>query len=71
MIEHITAYRRKRDHVVAGLTEAGYRSEARRAFYVFPEVLTVLAKQMAASRGWGKVVWCLESGTDFVGRAIG
>ena len=39
MSEHIDAYRRKRDLVVAGLAEAGYSVvKPGGAFYVFPEV---------------------------------
>ena len=39
MSEHIAAYRRKRDRVVAGLAEAGYSvTKPGGAFYVFPEV---------------------------------
>src|SRR5262245_4415261 len=39
MSEHIAAYRRKRDRIVAGLTDADYKvARPGGAFYVFPEV---------------------------------
>jgi aspartate aminotransferase/aminotransferase len=54
MSRHIEAYRRKRDRVVSGLTEAGYRlTRPGGAFYVFPEV----------PQGAG-------TGSEFVARAI-
>jgi aspartate aminotransferase/aminotransferase len=54
MSSYVESYRRKRDMVVGGLTESGYRvSKPGGAFYVFPEV----------PEGKG-------SGTDFVASAI-
>jgi aspartate aminotransferase/aminotransferase len=54
MSEYISAYRRKRDRVVAGLSEAGYSvAKPGGAFYVFPQVPT--------SSG---------TGSQFVARAI-
>jgi aspartate aminotransferase/aminotransferase len=54
MSQHIAAYRRKRDTVVAGLSEAGYAvTKPGGAFYVFPQV----------PDGGG-------SGSEFVARAI-
>jgi aspartate/methionine/tyrosine aminotransferase len=61
MSSHITAYRRKRDRVMAGLTEAGYAvAKPGGAFYVFPEV------PKWAGGGDGSQ----ESGSEFVARAI-
>jgi aspartate aminotransferase/aminotransferase len=63
MSEYIAAYRRKRDRVVSGLTEAGYNVvNPGGAFYVFPEV----PKRTAGLASSGT----LQSGTEFVGRAI-
>jgi aspartate aminotransferase/aminotransferase len=63
MTPYIDAYRRKRDHVVAGLSEAGYKvAKPGGAFYVFPEVPEGTAG--LASSG------TRESGSEFVGRAI-
>jgi aminotransferase len=61
MSELIDAYRKKRDLVVTGLTEAGY-SVARPggAFYVFPEV----------PQNTGKASGTPESASEFVGRCI-
>jgi aspartate aminotransferase/aminotransferase len=61
MSEHIAAYRRKRDRVVAGLTEAGYDvARPGGAFYVFPEV----------PAGSGKASGTQENASEFVARAI-
>ncbi|HEX4414636.1 MAG TPA: aminotransferase class I/II-fold pyridoxal phosphate-dependent enzyme [Lacipirellulaceae bacterium] len=61
MSGHIANYRRKRDRVVAGLSEAGYNvAKPGGAFYVFPEL-----PNRAGSAGRGG-----ESGTEFVSRAI-
>lgn len=63
MSEHIAAYRRKRDRVVAGLAEAGYKVvRPGGAFYVFPEVPPSTAGR--ASSG------ARATGTEFVQRAI-
>lgn len=71
MTEHITAYRRKRDHVVAGLTEAGYHvAKPGGAFYVFPEVPNCAGKTNGGKSRMGQPCGVPESGTDFVGRAI-
>lgn len=54
MCEYVSDYRRKRDTIVAGLTEAGYQvTKPGGAFYAFPQV----------PEGGG-------SGTEFVARAI-
>ena len=61
MSGHIAAYRRKRDRVVAGLSEAGYKvARPGGAFYVFPEVPV----------GAGRADSRCESASEFVGRAI-
>ncbi len=61
MSEHIAAYRRKRDRIVAGLLEAGYGvTKPGGAFYVFPEV----------PKGTGRASGTQESGSEFVARAI-
>ena len=61
MSEYISAYRRKRDRVVAGLTEAGYSVvKPGGAFYVFPEV-PHSTRETSGTR---------LTGTEFVGRAI-
>ena len=62
MSEYIAAYRRKRDRVVSGLTEAGYKVvRPGGAFYVFPEVPQKRTGGASGTR---------ETGTEFVGRAI-
>jgi aspartate aminotransferase/aminotransferase len=59
MTPHIEAYRRKRDRVVTGLTEAGYRlTKPGGAFYVFPQVPGGIANDSH------------ESASEFVARAI-
>ncbi len=64
MSEHIAAYRRKRDRVVAGLTEAGYKVvRPGGAFYVFPEVPEGGTPGRASSSA-------RVTGTEFVARAI-
>jgi aspartate aminotransferase/aminotransferase len=64
MTAQIAAYRRKRDRIVAGLNEAGYKlTVPGGAFYVFPEVPKALA---AASGTQGSTL----TGTEFVTRAI-
>ncbi len=48
MNSHIEAYRRKRDRIVAGLSEAGYNVvKPGGAFYVFSEALGTLAEPVA------------------------
>jgi aspartate aminotransferase/aminotransferase len=57
MTPHFAAYRRKRDRIVAGLTEAGYNvAKPGGAFYAFPEVPSRAGKQ--------------ETSGEFVARAI-
>ena len=79
MRPHIDAYRRKRDRVVNGLTEAGYNvARPGGAFYVFPEVPAGVGgsnggkstggasgTHMEVQAGAGR-----ESGSEFVARAI-
>jgi aspartate aminotransferase/aminotransferase len=61
MTPHIDAYRRKRDRVVSGLTEAGYKvNKPGGAFYVFPEVPR--GDNSAGGKG--------ENADEFVSRAI-
>jgi aspartate aminotransferase/aminotransferase len=61
MSQHIAAYRRKRDAVVSGLSEAGYSvAKPGGAFYVFPEV----------PQRTGKASGTRESASEFVARAI-
>lgn len=61
MTEHIDAYRRKRDRIVGGLTDAGYNVvKPGGAFYVFPEV----------PKGAGEAGGTQESASEFVARAI-
>jgi aspartate aminotransferase/aminotransferase len=61
MSGHIAAYRRKRDRILVGLTEAGYNvAKPGGAFYVFPEV----------PKRAGAAVGSRESGSEFVARAI-
>jgi aspartate/methionine/tyrosine aminotransferase len=61
MSEHIHAYKRKRDTVVAGLEEAGYSvTKPGGAFYVFPQV----------PQNTGKASGAKVSGSEFVARAI-
>ena len=61
MTSYIDAYRRKRDRVVGGLTEAGYRvAKPGGAFYVFPEV----------PKSAGRASGTQESASEFVARAI-
>jgi aspartate/methionine/tyrosine aminotransferase len=61
MSQHIAAYRRKRDMVVTGLTEAGYSvTKPGGAFYVFPQV----------PESTGKTEATRETGSQFVARAI-
>jgi aspartate/methionine/tyrosine aminotransferase len=61
MSEQIASYRKRRDMVVTGLTEAGYSvTKPGGAFYVFPEVPSHT----------GKATGTRETGTDFVARAI-
>lgn len=61
MSQQIAAYRRKRDTVVAGLSEAGYSvTKPGGAFYVFPEVPASDSNTGAAR----------ETGSQFVARAI-
>ena len=61
MTPHIEAYRKKRDRVVAGLSNAGYRvAKPGGAFYVFPEV-------PQGTTGFGGKP---EGANDFVARAI-
>jgi aspartate aminotransferase/aminotransferase len=63
MSEYIAAYRRKRDRVVAGLAEAGYKVvQPGGAFYVFPEV----PESTAGRASSGTQV----TGTEFVAQAI-
>jgi aspartate aminotransferase/aminotransferase len=63
MSEYIAAYRRKRDRIAAGLSEAGYKLvRPGGAFYIFPEVPRRTAGQASSSTQ--------ETGTEFVGRAI-
>jgi aspartate/methionine/tyrosine aminotransferase len=58
MSGHIAAYRNKRDRIVAGLVDAGYKvAKPGGAFYVFPE---------APSEDGGR----RETASEFVGRAI-
>jgi aspartate aminotransferase/aminotransferase len=62
MSEYIATYRRKRDRVVGGLSEAGYKLvRPGGAFYVFPEVPQSTAGRSSGTR---------ETGSEFVGRAI-
>lgn len=71
MTEHIDAYRRKRDRVVAGLTEAGYNvTQPGGAFYVFPEVPNCAGKTNGSASQMGRPSGTPETGTEFVGRAI-
>jgi aspartate aminotransferase/aminotransferase len=66
MTPHIDAYRRKRDRVVAGLTEAGYAvTTPGGAFYVFPEVPTASVAGLSQSTTTTRA-----SATEFVARAI-
>jgi aspartate aminotransferase/aminotransferase len=61
MSDEIAAYRRKRDLVVAGLSEAGYSvAHPGGAFYVFPEV----------PNSTGKASGTRESASEFVARSI-
>lgn len=61
MSEHVAAYRRRRDMVVAGLLDAGFKvAEPGGAFYVFPEV----------PYGIGGESGTQALGTEFVARAI-
>jgi aspartate aminotransferase/aminotransferase len=61
MSRQVDSYRQRRDLVVAGLTEAGYKvTEPGGAFYVFPEV----------PKGTGKASGTQETATEFVARAI-
>ncbi len=61
MSDHIEAYRRKRDRVVTGLGQAGYRvTKPGGAFYVFPEV----------PQNTGQASGTRESASEFVARAI-
>jgi aspartate/methionine/tyrosine aminotransferase len=61
MSEHIAAYHRKRDRVVTGLIDAGYRvTRPGGAFYVFPEV----PRSTDGANG------TRETGSQFVARAI-
>ena len=61
MSAYIEAYRRKRDRVVSGLTEAGYSvTKPGGAFYVFPEAPTRT----------GGASGSRESASEFVARAI-
>ncbi len=61
MSAYIDAYRRKRDRVVAGLTEAGYSvAKPGGAFYVFPEV----------PQSTGGASGTREGASEFVARAI-
>jgi aspartate aminotransferase/aminotransferase len=63
MSEQIAAYRRKRDRIVAGLTDAGYElARPGGAFYVFPEVPEGTGGASASRRK--------ETGSQFVVRAI-
>jgi aspartate aminotransferase/aminotransferase len=61
MSEHRAAYKKRRDLVVSGLAEAGYRvTKPGGAFYVFPQV----------PEGTGKAGGTRETGSEFVARAI-
>src|SRR3954469_10382925 len=61
MTPQIDAYRSKRDRIVAGLSQAGYRvAKPGGAFYVFPEV------PQGTTGAGGK----LETASEFVARAI-
>jgi aspartate aminotransferase/aminotransferase len=61
MSEHIAEYRRKRDRVVAGLSEAGYSvAKPGGAFYAFPHV----------PKSTGGASGTQETGSAFVARAI-
>jgi aspartate aminotransferase/aminotransferase len=65
MSANIEVYRRKRDRVIGGLIEAGYRvTKPGGAFYVFPEV-----PRGTAPRGY-PASGSKESASDFVARAI-
>jgi aspartate aminotransferase/aminotransferase len=79
MRPHIDAYRRKRDRVVNGLTEAGYNvAPPGGAFYVFPEVPAGVGgsrggKSTGGASGTHTGVQAgagLGSGSEFVARAI-
>ena len=79
MRPHIDAYRRKRDRVVNGLTEAGYNvARPGGAFYVFPEVPAGVGgsrggKSTGGASGTHTGVQAgagRESGSEFVARAI-
>src|SRR5690606_25769262 len=60
MSPYIASYKRKRDMVVAGLAEAGYKvAKPGGAFYVFPEVPALPSNGGAT-----------ETGSQFVARAI-
>jgi aspartate aminotransferase/aminotransferase len=72
MSEYMAAYRRKRDRVVAGLTEAGYKVvRPGGAFYVFPEVPKSIGGASGARSTAGRASSGTQlTGTEFVGRAI-
>jgi aspartate aminotransferase/aminotransferase len=61
MSANIASYKRRRDLVVTGLTEAGYSvAKPGGAFYVFPEV----------PKGTGRASGTQETASEFVARAI-
>jgi aspartate aminotransferase/aminotransferase len=62
MSEYIAAYKKKRDRVMAGLSEAGYKVvKPGGAFYVFPEVPQSTGRASSGTQ---------MTGTEFVSRAI-
>jgi aspartate aminotransferase/aminotransferase len=71
MTPHTNAYRRKRDRVVAGLSEAGYHvAKPGGAFYVFPEVPRNAVAGLCEAGLTEASYSTRESATDFVARAI-
>ncbi|HEX3600507.1 MAG TPA: aminotransferase class I/II-fold pyridoxal phosphate-dependent enzyme [Lacipirellulaceae bacterium] len=69
MSAHIAAYRKKRDRVVAGLTDAGYKvTRPGGAFYVFPEVPGSTAGQASSGTRGGQAG--ASRASEFVARAI-
>jgi aspartate/methionine/tyrosine aminotransferase len=72
MSDYIAAYRRKRDRVVAGLLEAGYKLvRPGGAFYVFPEVPKSTGGASGTRSTAGQASNGTQmTGTEFVRRAI-